>query len=105
MVIKQPMMPTIELIRPLTFIDGEKYLFVEHLPDKDVKLVQFLNYDPCPAIIIVRASDGQVIRCLRDDLFSIKVNDRPSQPLQSSALLQREKESFCKTTMPTLSYP
>jgi hypothetical protein len=83
------MIPTLELFQPLTFIDGEFYLYVERYSNEAPKFVQFLKYDPCPAFMIVRAPDGEKIRCLREDLFFFKLNNQPFLSTQLSALFRR----------------
>ena len=82
--------PTLKLFQPLTFIDGEIYLFIERYSNEVPKIVQFLKYDPCPAFLIVRTTDGEKIRCLREDLFYFKLNNQPPLSIQLSALFRRQ---------------
>jgi len=56
-----------------TFEEGRDYVRMEQ---RKVTLkpvlaaVEFIDYDPCPAYIIVRDKVGKKYRCLRDDLFT-----------------------------------
>lgn len=85
------MIPTIDIFQPHTFVEGQVYLFIERHSNATPKIVQFHMYDSCPAFIIIRASDGGKIRCLRDDLFLFKANNQPSLAIQFSSLFRRYK--------------
>lgn len=99
------MIPIIKLIRPITFTVGETYLFAKHYSESEAMLVQFLQYDPCPAIMIVRAPDGQVFRCLRDDLFTPEVNDQSLLDLGFSDPPRKEKGCRRKDSLLPLDFP
>ena len=69
----------VQLIRPLTLNIGEIYLFRE----RDIQgthhslaTVTFVNYTPCPAIVIIKHNNGSKQRCLRDDLFESRSNSK-----------------------------
>ena len=58
---------------PQTLIHGKAYLLSEcknSAPERNTAIVEFVGYDACPAIVIVRASDGEKLRCQRSSLLS-----------------------------------
>lgn len=61
-----------DLVRPQTLEAGHEYLLRSE-PAKNIALslvkVRFVEYDPCPAFVIVKSPAGTK-RCLRDDLFT-----------------------------------
>ncbi len=62
-------------IRPQTFNIGKNYFFSERDFDgerRTILKVTFVNYTPCPAIVIIKQIDGRIHRCLREDLFESK---------------------------------
>lgn len=62
-----------ELVRPTTFIEGERYVWQparrksKNPPLQSV--VAFVGYDPCPAFVIVSSGAGRTQRCPRDELY------------------------------------
>ena len=59
-------------VRPASFEPGRKYmwLYSNTYPSAVVqKFVKFLQYDTCPAFVIVLDSTGKIVRCPRDELF------------------------------------
>jgi hypothetical protein len=38
--------------------------------DPTSETVRFVDYDSCPAMVIVLTDDGKKFRCLRDEIFS-----------------------------------
>ena len=60
-------------LQPQTLIHGKAYLLSEgksSAPERNTEIVEFVGYDACPAIVIVRASDGEKLRCQRSSLLS-----------------------------------
>jgi hypothetical protein len=65
-----------EFTRPQSLKIGEVYLYREHNIDGNhqvPRVVSFVNYAPCPAIVIIKFSNGRAQRCLREDLFEPKI--------------------------------
>jgi hypothetical protein len=65
----------IEFIRPQTLDTGEIYLYRErnyHGLRQTTTEVRFVNYTPCPAVVIIKHRNGSKQRCLREDLFEFK---------------------------------
>lgn len=63
-----------KMMRPKTLKAGEPYFYIT----RDVRghplvgcMVKFIDYDPCPAFVIIEQAAGSRIRCSRDDLFGI----------------------------------
>jgi hypothetical protein len=64
-----------KFIRPQSFKIGKNYLFSERDFDgerRTILKVTFVNYTPCPAIVIIKHIDERKHRCLREDLFESK---------------------------------
>lgn len=57
--------PHKDLIRPKTLELGQPYLLVSDDGTTPV-VVSLVNYDPCPAFVIVRLPSGKKVRCARD---------------------------------------
>jgi hypothetical protein len=53
-------------LQPQTLIHGKTYL----LREGNTAIVEFVGYDACPAIVIIKASDGVKHRCQRSLLLS-----------------------------------
>ena len=73
------MIVNIEFTRPDSFDNGKKYLFRERNYDgerRSIETVKFVDYTPCPAIVIIRIENGNRQRCLREDLFESKIVSR-----------------------------
>ena len=63
----------IRRMQPKTLIHGKAYLLRESknsISEHNTAIVEFAGYDPCPAIVIVKMSDGGKQRCLRSLLLS-----------------------------------
>lgn len=61
------------LIRPHTLnIDNEYFLrFHQDKGQCPVYLpVRFVNYDPCPAMVVIRKGDGKLWKVPREDVFT-----------------------------------
>jgi hypothetical protein len=73
------MIVNIEFTRPDSFDNGRKYLFRErncHGERRSIETVKFVDYTPCPAIVIIRIENGSIQRCLREDLFESRIVSR-----------------------------
>ena len=60
-------------LQPQTLIQGKTYLLRDgsaQAAPQNNSIVEFIGYDPCPAVIIVRVSDGVKHRCQRSLLMS-----------------------------------
>ena len=60
-------------LQPQTLIHGKIYLLSEgknSAPERHIAIVEFVGYDPCLAVVIVRARDGVKHRCQRSLLLS-----------------------------------
>ena len=60
-------------LQPQTLIQGKIYLLREAngwAAMHKTASVEFIGYDPCPAVVIVRVSDGAKHRCQRSLLLS-----------------------------------
>jgi len=60
-------------VQPQTLIHGKIYLLKDgsaRAAPHNTSIVEFIGYDPCPAIVIVRVSDGVKHRCQRSLLLS-----------------------------------
>lgn len=70
------MRKNIGFTRPRSLHIGERYLFRERNVNgnhQTPRIVTFVNYAPCPAIVIIKFSNGKVQRCLREDLFELRI--------------------------------
>ena len=59
-------------LQPQTLIQGMNYLLSagnNFTPEHHTAIVEFVGYDPCPAIVIVKTSDGRKLRCQRSSLL------------------------------------
>jgi hypothetical protein len=68
----------IVFIRPQSLDSGEIYLFRErnyHGMRQTITTVKFVNYTPCPAIVIIKYMNGSKQRCLREDLFEFRITE------------------------------
>jgi hypothetical protein len=86
------MIPKLQLTRPLSFENGFSYLYQERDAvgqRQEISVVKFLDYDPCPAFVIVQILDGSRLRCLREDLFTSKENDHQTSSMQLSSFYCR----------------
>lgn len=69
-----------KLIRPGTLIQGNLYLHSISIADDkggDNSMIRFISYTACPAMVIILDSNGNKIRCARDDLFDLKDTPLP----------------------------
>jgi hypothetical protein len=69
-----------DFTRPISFTIGESYLYWERNIDGNQQtptIVRFVDYTPCPAIVIIKNHDRRKQRCLRDDLFELTRNINP----------------------------
>ena len=60
--------------RPDTLFEGHAYLLHENGNNGSGEIyspVEFVSYDPCPAMVIVRNTAGQRCRCPREDLRTL----------------------------------
>ena len=60
-------------LQPQTLIHGKTYLLIDSknlTPEQNTAIVEFVGYDPCPAIVIIKASDGVKQRCQRSLLLT-----------------------------------
>ncbi len=60
-------------MRPFTLVEGNTYLLRMQgsaSPEATYFPVVFVNFDSCPAMVIVKNSEGHRFRCTRADLFS-----------------------------------
>jgi len=72
------MKPIFAIIRPAMLDDGRKYLLRVHYNngrDPDYIPVKFVGYDSCPAWVIVRDGDGNLLRIPRDDVYTYEISD------------------------------
>ena len=72
------MKPILAIISPDTLENGGKYLLrTRHNNghDPDYIPVTFVGYDSCPAWVVVRDGDGNLLRIHRDDVFTYEVTD------------------------------
>jgi len=86
------MIPKLQITRPPSFENGFSYLYQERDAvgqRQEISVVKFLDYDPCPAFMIVQILDGSRIRCLREDLFTSKENDHQTSSMQLSSFFRR----------------
>jgi len=86
------MIPKFQITRPQSFENGNTYLYQERDAvgqRQELSDVKFLNYDPCPAFVIVQIMDGSRLRCLREDLFNSKENDHQTFSMQLSSFFRR----------------
>ena len=70
------MRTNIDFTRPQSLNIGERYLYRERNVNgkhQAPRIVTFVNYAPCPAIVIIKFSNGKVQRCLREDLFELRI--------------------------------
>ena len=71
------MIINLEFTRPESFYIGRKYLFRErnYLGERrSIETVKFVDYTPCPAIVIIKLDNGCKQRCLREDLFESRID-------------------------------
>ncbi len=83
---------TFHFIRPQSFDSEKVYLYREREVDGirgAPSIVNFVTYDPCPAIVIIRDFSGHKTRCLRDDLFELKEDQRQQASMQPSSIFRR----------------
>ena len=60
--------------RPGTLVEGHLYLLRVNGASGSGELyssVEFVSYDACPAMVIVRDTAGRRYRCPREDLFGL----------------------------------
>ena len=70
------MIVNIKFTRPDSFANGKNYLFRERGyfgERQSVEKVTFVDYSPCPAIVIIKLASGSKRRCLREDLFESRI--------------------------------
>jgi len=68
--------PAYVLTRPYTLDYGKEYYLQIHQDNGSYPSylpVKFVNYDPCPAMIVVSKGDGQLWKVPREDIFTAKV--------------------------------
>jgi hypothetical protein len=73
------MNPILVILRPGSFENNGKYLLrvCQNNENNPVYIpVKFINYDACPALVVVRDSDGIMWRIPRDDVFSYQASIR-----------------------------
>jgi hypothetical protein len=83
---------TFQYFRPQSLESGKVYLYREHRVDGEfgaLKIVKFIAYDPCPAIVVIRDTGGLKTRCLREDLFELKEDQRKQASMQLSSIFLR----------------
>ena len=64
------------IVRPPTFEKGRSYLLRQrHGNGKDSGYVpvKFLEYEPCPAVVMVCDGEGKLWRIPREDLFTCEL--------------------------------
>jgi len=86
------MIPKFQITRPQSLEDGNTYLYQDRVAvgqRQEFSVVKFLDYDPCPAFVIVQKLDGSRLRCLREDLFTSEENDHQTSSLQLSSFFHR----------------
>ena len=69
----------IEFARPQSLDIGKIYLYRERNYEGErqtTTAVKFVNYSPCPAIVIIKLRNGSKQRCLREDLFEFRIVER-----------------------------
>ena len=82
----------LQITRPQTFKNGNAYLRQDRNGGgqrQAISVVKFLNYDPCPAFVIVQIMDGSRLRCLREDLYAIRSKDHQTFTIQLTSLFRR----------------
>jgi hypothetical protein len=91
------MIPEFHLTKPSTFMQGIPYLVHERNAGgqrEDISVVKFINYDPCPAFVIVQKADGIRLRCLRDDIYTLTNADHSAAVFQLASLFWRGMKKF-----------
>ena len=86
------MTPQFQLTRPFSLENGNTYLYQDRIAvgqRQEFSVVKFLDYDPCPAFVIVQKLDGSRLRCLRESLFTSNENDHQTSSLQLSSFFNR----------------
>ena len=81
-----------QFIRPHSLERGKVYLFRERELDGERRIpsiVKFVTHDPCPAIVIIRDFSGRKLRCLREDLFELRDDQRHQASMQLSSIFRR----------------
>ncbi len=61
------------LIRPPTLLAGKPYFLRVRQANGACPVyvpVWFFDYDPCPALVLIRGNDNHIWRAPRDDLFA-----------------------------------
>jgi len=87
------MMVNLILSQPKSLEKSNFYLYRERDSDghrRPPSVVKFINYDPCPAFVIIQILDGSRLRCLREDIFSTIENDQKTSINQLSAFFRRQ---------------
>ena len=72
------MKPILAIISPDTLDNGGKYLLrIHHYNGHDLDYipVTFVGYDSCPAWVVVRDGDGNLLRIPRENVFTYEVSD------------------------------
>ena len=86
------MIPKIQITRPQSLENGKTYLYQDRVgvgQRQEFSVVKFLDYDPCPAFVIVQILDGSRLRCLREDLFISNENDHQTSSVQFGSFFNR----------------
>jgi hypothetical protein len=86
------MIPELKITRPQSFKDGNAYLHQDRNRDgqrQAMSIVKFLDYDPCPAFVIIQIMDGRRLRCLREDLYTFRGKNHQTSTIQITSLFRR----------------
>ncbi|MFC1923370.1 hypothetical protein ACFLY4_08775 [Chloroflexota bacterium] len=87
------MIPQFQLTRPHSLENGNTYLYQDRVvvgQHQEFSVVKFLDYDPCPAFVIVQKLDGSRLRCLREGLFTSNENDHQTFSMQLASFFNRQ---------------
>jgi len=114
-IIGNQMTTTPNFTRPQSFKTDEIYFFRERNIDGNRQspiVVRFLNYAPCPAIVIIDHPDGSKQRCLRGDLFELRVDNERLLLIKLLSLFRRYsakveislKNTYCKIWLAGLNF-
>jgi hypothetical protein len=72
------MQVTDALSRPETLVKGERYVRREDTRsgvEPILRGVTFVSYCACPEFVIVQDEEGKKYRCLRKQIFTVKLDD------------------------------
>jgi hypothetical protein len=65
--------------RPQSLNNGDIYIFRErnYIGERQSSIpITFVDYTPCPAIVIIKFRNGIKQRCLREDIFELRLIEK-----------------------------